>query len=87
MLPELWLVVSTICFPMNIEITGDCSAIYHIEYSGYKDKYCFQKVEISTYPVTAKDGETVYHVDNRNICKHEWIDIPRESTRLIKETK
>ena len=56
---ELWLVVSSVCFPCTINAKFN--------------ENCFQQVSISTSPPVVKQGETVYKVMEITPCKYKWI--------------
>lgn len=67
MIIELWLIVSTVCFSQHIvytpmknshkEFIGNLMSSFQCDDCGYK---CINQVEISTFPVIATEGETVY---------------------------
>ena len=68
---ELWLIVSTVCFPYVIH-PGFGGAI--------TPDVCVQQVSISTFQPTTKEGETVYQVVKTSPpaeCEcdrpHEWL--------------
>ena len=87
MLPELWLLVSTFCYSPLISYNSQGIEVGRLKCLKCPPK-CIQKVEISTYPVTAKDGDTIYYVDNRTECEkngHKWGDIFRKSTKFNQE--
>ena len=82
---ELWLVISTVCFanyahPLGM---GNVGVVYKFHDGServlaFPSPQCVQKVSISTFPVVAKQEETVYKVvktgtgDCEDSILHDW---------------